>query len=762
MKVLTIGLQTKLFAIFALALLCVLSIHAQTYEVFNASSTPGANGIYTEDGTFNSVPKYTNGNYVMFYANQNMKWAIVTVSTNLNVDDFADSPFKYSSALDINKPPEKGWHHGGNTTGLPGEKIIVTPLNSIGFDKECFVESLSDNGTIKDTSLFYLNADGITFTGTNGDDFILENKIEIENIPSGLTAKAIRKSDLTLSVFLEGTADSHTMKDNTDSLILVVKNEALSNNDISVIQDDSISLMIMYQNPYLVTGVSTATNVNGTYRLEGLFNLKPFYRYNDFYLMVKGCNPKWIIRTRSNVHPIFSSQVNNSMPHNREWHNGGFFYIIDDDINIVMANSINYEKYSFVESYEDNGEFRDSLKIHYCLPYNSSSFSGSIGDNLVEDGKIHISNLPEGLSMSIRKHNDTVLYAKLEGQELSHDLEDNISNLLIEFTDNAFIGTGTFATNNLAIDSLNIVHMSKYIVVDTSNFYKASNGLYYSFDLINNKPAYYHKDDYYLIRRNKSAASCVWTVQKKGRQNALYRTEDLSETPPESNWIVGDYNGTSTAKIEVFLKQPWLSYSKLNLHESEEYTGEINDTCFIVLNHADDAIFNGTVGEDFFTSGKANVINTPEGLTPTLIQVNDTCVYFILSDSAFQHQSINNEDNIILEFSNSAFNISADEIRYTKKYNFRISFNDITGLYLQTREQQTCIVYPNPADDKIFIDFKTSVNNVFYMLFEITGKSVKQGKLESNIIDITGIKKGLYMLYLRTDKEIISKKIMIK
>ena len=79
-----------------------------------------------------------------------------------------------------------------------------------------------------------------------------------------------------------------------------------------------------------------------------------------------------------------------------------------------------------------------------------------------------------------------------------------------------------------------------------------------------------------------------------------------------------------------------------------------------------------------------------------------------------------------------------------------------------TSEEQAFILYPNPADNMIFIDFKGSINNVFYEIFEITGKNIKQGRLESDMINITGINKGFYTLHLRTDKGLISKKIVIE
>jgi len=45
---------------------------------------------------------------------------------------------------------------------------------------------------------------------------------------------------------------------------------------------------------------------------------------------------------------------------------------------------------------------------------------------------------------------------------------------------------------------------------------------------------------------------------------------------------------------------------------------------------------------------------------------------------------------------------------------------------------------------------------------EISGKIIKQGRLESEKIDVSGLYKGIFILNLNTNKAIISKKIVIE
>jgi len=49
-----------------------------------------------------------------------------------------------------------------------------------------------------------------------------------------------------------------------------------------------------------------------------------------------------------------------------------------------------------------------------------------------------------------------------------------------------------------------------------------------------------------------------------------------------------------------------------------------------------------------------------------------------------------------------------------------------------------------------------------YKLIDLTGKTIKQGKLDSETIDISELPKGIYMFSLHTNKGIITEKIIIE
>jgi len=72
-------------------------------------------------------------------------------------------------------------------------------------------------------------------------------------------------------------------------------------------------------------------------------------------------------------------------------------------------------------------------------------------------------------------------------------------------------------------------------------------------------------------------------------------------------------------------------------------------------------------------------------------------------------------------------------------------------------------IFPNPANHTIQVSTNGLMDNIMrYQIIDMSGKIVKQARFNSEIIEISELNKGLYLLNLKTDKEIISKKIMLE
>ena len=750
------------FLLIALVLMNTVTTEAQTYAVMNATSSSGANGIYLEDGTYSGYPKYTNGSYTLFHTpDQFMKWAILPNGRNLGQNDYANSEYCYSTKIDGDTPPHRAWHHGGNTTGLPGEYIIVIQQNSLGYSLHYFIESTVNDGSIMDSSLVFLFAEGVSLSGSDYDDFIADGKASVTNLPSGLTASLVKQSDSTLYLILHGNADHHSMNDNTE-IQLNIENAAFTNNDASVISFSNFTFGILFQTSYHIEGANANPNANGEYKLTGMYNEYPWFIHNNYYLTTKSCNPKWIIRSESVVHPLYSTQIETEFPKNREWHRGGFFYTMGDPLQVGMVNSILYEKYSFVESETEEGTFPDSLKIRYYHPNEGSAFSGEVNEDLFGEGKVLVSNIPAGLSAIVRKHNDTTLYINLAGKSDKHEVVDNITNLMIEYTPEAFTDDGIYATNNNAIDSLNIIYMQKYVLVDTTFFSRGVNGIYSAYDIINHCTAYSSNNEYFLVFRN-TPPNCVWGVLKAGAQNAYFSSGIASDYPPPNNWVNGDWNGTTQANIEIFPLQPWLSYHDLEIEEAEENPGIIIDTIRIYLNNNEEIEFSGNNQEDFIQESKAEVINLPEGLQAEIIKISGTELRMIVSGTAVKHDPADDVRNLTIHIKDEAFNGSPELVKFKSIYSIKVKFNSYTDLAANSNKCAKEIVFPNPASDYIRVNIKILNGEVYdYSIYNLLGRLVSEGKQKHDVIDVSKLSAGLYLVSISCNKKNVTDRIVIQ
>lgn len=73
-------------------------------------------------------------------------------------------------------------------------------------------------------------------------------------------------------------------------------------------------------------------------------------------------------------------------------------------------------------------------------------------------------------------------------------------------------------------------------------------------------------------------------------------------------------------------------------------------------------------------------------------------------------------------------------------------------------------IYPNPASDKISVDSPgTDIKN--YKFYNLTGNIVIEkhvNNLQSIDIDISSLRKGFYLIEITTERESITKKILVK
>jgi hypothetical protein len=131
---------------------------------------------------------------------------------------------------------------------------------------------------------------------------------------------------------------------------------------------------------------------------------------------------------------------------------------------------------------------------------------------------------------------------------------------------------------------------------------------------------------------------------------------------------------------------------------------------------------------------------------------------------------------------NSSYNETCPSLSPDEKYMFFSRYNDmgnkcdiywISTSFIEKLRPTSVIdnkmvysnidVFPNPATQNIQISLNSFLASITsYQLVNMSGRIVKHGRFESKEINISGLRKGIYMLNLYIDKELISKKIVIE
>lgn len=730
-----------------------LSIYAQKYAVFGASELASVNGVYVENGTYNSHPVYESDTYKMGYLGSKMKWVIVNKSQlwNTVVGNGDNYDVKYGTVVDSSIPPMIGWRHRAWSSGKPRDKIIVAALNGIGYHTDVFVESVQDDGSFNDTVKLYFYSETDHFTGTDNDDFVAEGKVAVTNLPAGLTLKVIRASDTTAFAIISGTTTPHSTYDNINNLTLAFQDTAFSGNNASAIEcstrDD---LQIMFMQKYIVSDATKLPGVNGEYVLKGLFDRRPYYLKGNYILHYKNCTPKWLISEMDGIEPLYSSTIETKYPENFGWRESGF-YQAGETITVSTPNSIIYNIQGFIESSMDNGQFQDTLKMQLYYRKAGNGFTGANGEDYAGNGKIIILNTPSGLTPKVIKTSDSTLAFILTGTAINHTITNNINNLSFELANSAFSNSNASSVANNSIDTLKILFMQKYYVKNAS--IPEFNGIYTLKSITNNKAAYFNSfGNTEMLFRN--TGNSFWVLRYKSTFDVVsYSTALSSETPPATGWHVGDFDGNVATSIEVTpLEGNWIEYNKAEIFETSANDGAIPDTINFCL-FSQTILLSGINNEDFIATGKIALTNLPEGMEAKAIRVDDKSIRFYLTGKALHHNPADAIDSLKIELKENAFINPTNEIIQFLENSLKISFTLNPTEIVQFDEGEFRF-YPNPANSMLYIETSESLKDIVVSVYNISGKLLAKKNISSmnETIDISMYPSGEYILKAETEE----------
>ncbi|MBN2814471.1 MAG: hypothetical protein JXQ80_10365, partial [Bacteroidales bacterium] len=620
----------------------------------SGNADPEANGVYLFSYMDEGKPVYSNGPFFFDYRGCTTKWAIVR--------NGEDHPI-YSTQADGDVPPNTGWHIGGKYTGVVESVVMVAAMNSMAYHKAAIVESFADDGSFNDSILIMLNAIENPFTGENGDDFVADGKVNVSNLPEGLSISVIRKSDNMLTAYFTGTATAHQVADNVHNLTLAFQNSAFTDRDASEVGHATVSnLRVLFSEKYIVYDADLTPSVNDTFYLAGLFNNRPFYQQDDkdYIFIYKGCQygSQWALTDYDGGCAYYSTFTGGETLPFTGWYEEGGGDGTDDTLYIMQPNSLHYSSAWMKEDTLSDGSLADSLLITFMARESGNVFTGNNGDDFIADGKVTLVNLPEGFTGTLIRTSDTTLVFRAEGKALVHGFNASVDNFGFAFANAAFTGNNAAAVGNTLVNNINL-YFNPYVAVTGAQDSPEANGIFAFNGFYAGKPMY-TKDQLIIAYRSCDAK---WVLVDGDPDDCpLYSTAVDGDYPGVPGWSDGGQGGDGNDSIQVLFSNTLLAPETL-FTESSADDGSLYDTLAVVLYTLfDENTFSGNNNDDFVADGKVSFNNVPEGLTPKALRANDTTVLLLLEGNAVSHVFNNNIHNLEVTFNESAFTSVAEQV----------------------------------------------------------------------------------------------------
>lgn len=192
-------------------------------------------------------------------------------------------------------------------------------------------------------------------------------------------------------------------------------------------------------------------------------------------------------------------------------------------------------------------------------------------------------------------------------------------------------------------------------LVVEQKFNPASSGIYEFKGNYNNKP-------FWIGPKGKPEYSQSVIYFGKAIKSWLYVPNQFGSLTDTANWLDfyrEDYSSTTDAyptsgwqNMSVSVEGPALKFSSLNMIESEDDNGKINDIITIRHNKIKGQTFSGTAGTDLVASGAVKVDRVPAGMTALAIVNSDSTVDFLLDGSATDNST---DTSVLVSFTDAAF-----------------------------------------------------------------------------------------------------------
>lgn len=413
----------------------------------------------------------------------------------------------------------------------------------------------------------------------------------------------------------------------------------------------------------------------------------------------------------------------------------------DSDIHVTLSNpGLTYSKISLPEAATNDGGVSKTAIIDLF----GESFTGSNSDDFVDDGKVTVTNIAEGLTAEVLRLSDTQAELRFSGHASSHGADDSITNVTIAFQDSAFLGADAGGVADSTRSDLTLRFYDANLSYSPTAFSEAStsDGAVFETVKINlfgdsfsdpltgtyeatNVPAGLTL----VVERDSDTQATVYFTGHATSHGTDDSRDDVSVTFQDAAFTGGGASsilGTTSPNLDIFFFDGSpsaireLTYFATGLSEGSGNNGAVPGVVSLSL-YGDH--FTGVNGQDFISENKIAVANLPPGLTAVATRTSASSLALSFGGTASDHRALDSVSNLTFVFQNSAF--AGNDATVVTGYNtddLAINFDNPPTHTVTTNAGSSGSIAPNNPDvfegDTVAL---TVTPNTGYSIDSVTG-----------------------------------------
>lgn len=213
----------------------------------------------------------------------------------------------------------------------------------------------------------------------------------------------------------------------------------------------------------------------------------------------------------------------------------------------------------------------------------------------------------------------------------------------------------------------------------------------------------------------------------------------------------------NSPNITIRFLQPQMYSNAMYFNELSADIGTVENSPNrkIYINRFGGESFAGSIGEDFFQTGKVLFNNLPLGLQPEIILMTDTLLSVAMQGAAIHHDNNDDVYPVHMFFRSIAFtgNDSSEVLGSPVSLGFNF-FGTIGAEFIDN--EGSPVFYPNPAGDFILVESLPEDQDV--VISDITGKKIMI--TGPGYCDISRLPPGIYILTFEWEGNVRNTKLI--